>query len=138
MTEAKSGKPETDAAIGELFAAALLREGELWMNTHKELLAGVAALTESWRQLHRAALDAFARALDAYSDPAALFRLQQEWMSSFWGWAAAAAPAGAEDGVHVAREAASRSREPVEAGRADILVRRQPAKSAAEAATAAE
>ncbi len=141
MTETMPGKLGADAAVGELFGAALIGETELWMNTHKELFANVAMMMESWLQLHRAAIEASSRALhrlSACSNLTELLQLQQEWMSDYWGWATAIEGTGADGGVHAARKAATRLHDPVEAGRTDILVRRSPAKNAAETVAAAE
>lgn len=143
MNEAMPNKPEVDAAaIGRLVGSALMQEGELWMNTHKELLANLEAMVDSWLQLHRAALDASSRAFQRFhacSSLAELFDLQREWASDLWGWTATTVTTAGRDGAHAVQRAMARSREPAEAGRPDILVRREPAtKGAAETAGAAE
>jgi len=143
MAEAMPSKPEADAAtVGRFFGSALVQGGEFWMNTQKELLANVGAMLEDWLQLSRTALDTSARTLrrlHEWQSLAGLLRLQQEWASDYWQWAAAAVPAAAEPGASAAREATARSREPAEAARADIRVRREPtAESAAKAMTAAQ
>jgi hypothetical protein len=142
MIEAMPSKPEADAASGQLFGSAFAQGGELWMSTHRELLANLAAMMEGWLQLHRAAFDASSRALQKLHDCttlAELFELQRGWASDFWGRIATTVPAIGGDGAPAVHRATARPREPAEAGRTDILVRRQPATiSAAEATPAAE
>jgi hypothetical protein len=142
MVEAMHGRSETEAtAIGQLFGSALIQGGEAWMNAQKELLSGIEAMLESCLRLNRAALDTSARTLrklHGYPSLAELFRLPQEWAAEYWQCAAAIVPAAAEEGVRAAQAAAIRPYEAAEAVRADIRVRREPAReSATEAVTAA-
>jgi hypothetical protein len=142
MAEAMSSKEADAATIGRLFEAALIQGSELWINTQKELLANIGAMLEDWLQLNRATLDTSSRTLrrlHEWQSLAGLFRLQQEWASDYWQWTAAAVPAAVDAGTRTARETAVRSREPAEAARTDIRVRREPAtESAAKTTTTAE
>jgi hypothetical protein len=140
MPETISSKPQANTAtIGRLFGSALIQGGELWMNTHKELLASIGAMLEDWLLLNRAALDASSRTLQKlHASPslAELFQLPQEWASEYWRWTVTTASVATEDSIRVTRSLAAHARE---AARTDIQVKPEPVSPpAAEAVAAAE
>ena len=103
------------ASVGLSIGSVFIKEAELWMGAHRELLSGIETIVTGWMYRQRHALEASSRSMRRVCDARDIFDLvqaQQEWVSDCLNWTAAEIRAVGNDAATINRRAVERLAEP--------------------------
>ena len=103
------------ASAGLAIGSVFVKQAELCMGTHRELLSGIETMVTCWMDRQRQALEASSRSMRRVCDARNIFDLmqaQQEWVSDCLSWTAAEIRAVGNDAATISRRAVERLAEP--------------------------
>jgi predicted lipoprotein len=111
------------ASAGLPIASVFVKEAELWMGTHSELLSGIETIVTGWMDRQRQALEASSRSIRRVCDARNIFDLmqaQQEWVSDCLSWTASEIRAVGNDAATISRRTVERLAESAEQARTNL------------------